>query len=123
MAEIICLESHKHRKAAERGFREWRRIFRSIADFDEHTRWADLPDEIILFFCEAGPESKHAFYDLLMRSHHLGNGHDFETQDFDRLTILMNANFSSTTRRDSSACDGRDGWQGSRARTSPSSKW
>jgi hypothetical protein len=93
MAEIICLESHKNRKAAERGFREWRRIFRSITDFDEHTRWADLPDEIILFFCEAGPESKHAFCDLLMRSHHLGTGHDFETQDFDRLTVLMNAYF------------------------------
>jgi hypothetical protein len=50
MAKIVCLESHKNRKAAERGFREWRRIFSSIADFDEHTKWGDLPDEIILFF-------------------------------------------------------------------------
>ncbi len=93
MAEIVCLESHKNRKAAERGFREWRRIFRSITDFDEHTRWSDLPDEIVLFFCEEGPESKHAFYDLLMRSHRLGNGHDFETQAFDRLSTLLNAYF------------------------------
>jgi hypothetical protein len=93
MAEIVCLESHKNRKAAERGLTERRRTFRSMTDFDEHTKWGDLPDEIILFFCEDGPESKHAFYDLLMRSHRLGNGHDFETQVFDRLSTLLNAYF------------------------------
>ena len=109
MADIICLESHKNRKAADRGFREWRRLFRSITDFDEHTRWADLPDEIILFFCEEGPESKHAFYDLLMSSHRLGNGHDFETQPFERLTTLMNAYFFITDQA-RFECMRRLGW-------------
>jgi hypothetical protein len=109
MAEIICLESRKHRKAAARGFREWRRIFQSMTDFDEHTRWADLPDEIILFFCEEGPESKHAFYDLLMSAHHGGNGHDFETQAYDRLSILMNAYFFITDQA-RFECMRRLGW-------------
>jgi len=93
MADIISLQSHKNRKAADRGFREWRRLFRSVTDLDEHTKWADLPDEIILFFCEESPESKYAFYDLLMQAHRLGTGHEFETQAFDRLSTLMNAYF------------------------------
>jgi hypothetical protein len=109
MADIVCLESHKNKKAAERGFAEWRRIFRSITDFDEHTRWADLPDEIIVFFCEEGAESKHAFYDLLMRAHHLGNGHDLETQAFERLSILLNAYFFITDQA-RFECMRRLGW-------------
>jgi hypothetical protein len=109
MAEIVCLGSHKNKKAAERGFREWRRIFQSITDFDEHTRWADLPDEIILFFCEGSPESQHAFYDLLMRSHRLGNGHDLEVQPFDRLSILLNAYFFITDQA-RFECMRRLGW-------------
>jgi hypothetical protein len=109
MPDVVCLESHKHRKAAERGFRGWRRIFRSITDFDEHTKWSDLPDEIILFFCEEGPESKHAFYDLLMRSHRLGTGHDFETQAFERLSILLNAYFFITDQA-RFECMRRLGW-------------
>jgi len=109
MAEIISLESHKNRKAAARGFREWRRIFRSITEFDEHTRWADLPDEVVLFFCEEGPESKHAFYDLLMSAHHLGNGHDFETQAYERLSTLMNAYFFITDQA-RFECMRRLGW-------------
>jgi hypothetical protein len=109
MTEIISLESHKNRKAAVRGFREWRRIFRSVTDFDEHTRWQDLPDEIIFFFCEEGPESKHAFYDLLMRAHRLGSGHDFETQAFDRLSILLNAYFFITDQA-RFECMRRLGW-------------
>lgn len=96
MADLISMEAHKNKQAAARGFKEWRRIFSSITDFDEHTKWADLPDEVLLFFCEGGPESKHAFYDLLMRAHRLGSGHDFEAQRFDRLTTLMNAYFFIT---------------------------
>ena len=109
MADIICMESHKNKKAADRGFKEWRRLFRSITDFDENTRWADLPDEIVLFFCEEGPESRHAFYDLLMRSHHLGTGHDFEAQAYDRLSILMNAYFFITDQA-RFECMRRLGW-------------
>jgi hypothetical protein len=109
MADVVSLASHKHRKAAARGFTEWRRIFRSITDLDEHTRWADLPDEIILFFCEGSPESQHAFYDLLMRSHRLGNGHDLEVQPFDRLSILLNAYFFITDQA-RFECMRRLGW-------------
>ena len=93
MGTVVALASQRHKKAAERGFREWRRLFRSITDFDENTRWADLPDEVLLFFCEESHESQHGFYDLIMSAHHLGNGHDFESQAFERLTILMNAYF------------------------------
>jgi hypothetical protein len=109
MADIICMESHKNRKAADRGFKEWRRLFQSITDFDEHTRWGDLPDEIVLFFCEEGPESRHAFYDLLMRSHHLGTGHDFETQAYHRLSTLMNGYFFITDQA-RFECMRRLGW-------------
>jgi hypothetical protein len=93
MGEIVSFLSHKYRKAAQRGFREWRRLFEAVASFDESTRWADLPDEVVVFFCEENPESKHSFYDLIMRSQRLGNGHDFEVQSYDRLTALMNAYF------------------------------
>lgn len=109
MAGIVCLESHRKKKTADRGFREWRRLFRSITDFDEHTRWADLPDEIILYFCEEAPGSKHVFYDLLMSSQQLGNGHDFETQAFERLSILMNAYFFITDQA-RFECMRRLGW-------------
>ena len=50
MGTVVALASQRHKKAAERGFREWRRLFRSVTDFDENTRWADLPDEVLLFF-------------------------------------------------------------------------
>ncbi len=93
MGEIVSLASVKSRKAAERGFREWRRLFQSIANFDENTRWADLPDEIVLYFCEESPESRYGLFDLIMGSRGFGSGHDFETQHFDRLTMLMNAYF------------------------------
>jgi hypothetical protein len=93
MGKVVALASQRHKKAAERGFREWRRLFRSVTDFDENTRWSDLPDEVLLFFCEESNESRHGFYDLIMSAHHLGNGHDFESQAFERLTILMNAYF------------------------------
>ena len=109
MAEIICLESHRKRSAAERGFREWNRLFRSIAEFDEKTRWADLPDEIILFLCDSGAKGKHALYDLIMRTNQLGCGDDFEAQEFDRLTVLMNGYFFITDQA-RFECMRRLGW-------------
>ncbi|MEN6440257.1 MAG: hypothetical protein ABFD97_16910 [Syntrophobacter sp.] len=111
MARIISMESRRRRNAANRGFMEWRRLFQSITDFDQYTRWADLPDEVILFFCEEGSESKHALYDLIMRSNQLGNGHDFETQELDRLTVLMNAYFFITDQA-RFECMRRLGWIG-----------
>ncbi|MGC8494444.1 MAG: hypothetical protein ACP5SH_22200 [Syntrophobacteraceae bacterium] len=96
MAEIFCLESLRKRNAADRGFREWKRIFRSFTEFDEKTRWADLPDEIILFASDSGAKGKHALYDLIMGANQLGCGDDFETRDFDRLSLLMNGYFFIT---------------------------
>ncbi len=109
MGAVVALASRKAKKAAERGFREWKRLFRSITDFDEHTRWSDLPDEVVLFFADESRESRHGFYDLLMGSHRLGSGHDFEMQPFERLTMLLNAFFFITDQA-RFECMRRLGW-------------
>lgn len=109
MANVVYLESHKRRIAARRGFMEWRRIFGSVIDLDEKTRWADLPDRMLLFFCEQTRESRQTFYDLIMKAHHLGNGVDFEVQAYDRLTVLMNAYFFMTDQA-RFECMRRLGW-------------
>jgi|GEM_PF-425277 len=93
MGKVISLLSHKYQKAAEKGFQEWRRLFEPVADFDRHTRWADLPSEVVAFLCEENPDSRYSFYDLIMRSQGLGTGYDFERQPYQRLTLLMNAYF------------------------------
>ena len=93
MGEVVSLAMVMRKRTAERAFREWRRLFQTLADFDENTKWRDLPDEVVLFFCEESPESRHGFYDLIMRSHRLGSGYDFEMQNFERLTMLLNAYF------------------------------
>lgn len=109
MAAVVSLASQKAKKAAERGFREWKRLFSSVAEFDESTRWADLPDEVLLFFIEESRESQHGLYDLLMSSHRLGSGYDFEMQPFDRLTMLLNAYFFITDQA-RFECMRRLGW-------------
>ncbi len=96
MPKVVSFASHKFRKAADRGFGEWQRRFSSITFFDEHTRWTDLPDEVILFFCEETPASKHSLYGLIMNAQQLGSAHDFETQPFDRLSTLLNVYFFIT---------------------------
>ena len=35
MGKIASLLSHKYERAAERGFREWRRLFQSVAAKDK----------------------------------------------------------------------------------------
>jgi hypothetical protein len=109
MGQVFSLNSERQKRVAQRGFREWRRLFQSITELTELTRWSDLPDDVILFFCEETPESKHSFYDLLMSVHHDGNGHDFETQAFDRLTTLLNAFFFITDQAHFE-CMRRLGW-------------
>lgn len=109
MSKIICFDSCRKARAAKRGFREWRNLFLSAAELDEHTRWADLPDEIILFFCEEGPHSTHSLYDLLMSAHYGGNGNDFEAQPFDRLITLLNAYYYLTDQA-RFECMRRLGW-------------
>lgn len=109
MGKVISLRSHKYEKAAVMGFREWRRLFEPVADFDRHTRWADLPDEVVAYLCEENPESRHSFYDLIMRSRGPGTGHDFESQPHDRLTLLLNAYFFITDQA-RFECMRRLGW-------------
>jgi hypothetical protein len=109
MAEILNLESSRKRIAAHRGFREWSRLFRSLSEFDENTRWANLPDETLLFLCGPDAESRHTIYDLIMTTNRLGHGDDFEAQDFDRLTILLNGYFFITDQA-RFECMRRLGW-------------
>ncbi len=109
MAEIVSFDSYRKKRAAGRGLREWRFLFQSAADFDEHTRWADLPDEAILFFCDEGPLSRHGLYSLIMNSDRSGGGDDFETQTLDRLVMLFNAYFFLTDQA-RFECMRRLGW-------------
>jgi hypothetical protein len=109
MVGIVSLQSHKKLRCAERGFREWRRLFQSATDLDEHTRWADLPDDVLLFFCEESPESRNGFYDLLMSVHCGCSGQEFESQPFDLLVKLLNAYFFITDQA-RFECMRRLGW-------------
>lgn len=109
MGQVLSLNARKQKRVAQRGFREWRRLFQSVADIGEHTRWSDLPDDVILFFCEETPESRHSFYDLLMSVHHGGNGHEFEAQPFERLSTMLNAYFFITDQA-RFECMRRLGW-------------
>lgn len=109
MGKVVSFASHKYRKAADRGFDGWTRLFSSITSFDEHTKWADLPDEVILFFCEETPASTHSLYTLIMSAHQLGSAHDFEAQPFDRLSTLLNVYFFITDQA-RFECMRRLGW-------------
>ena len=109
MGRLIDFASHRNKQTADRSFGEWKRLFASITSFDEHTMWADLPDEIVLFFCEESAASQHSFYDLIMNSHRLGSGHEFETQPFDRLSTLLNVYFFITDQA-RFECMRRLGW-------------
>lgn len=109
MGKVVSLASHKYRKAADRGFDGWQRLFSSITSFDENTRWPDLPDKVILFCCEETPESKHSLYALIMGAHRLGSAYDFEAQPFDRLSTLLNVYFFITDQA-RFECMRRLGW-------------
>lgn len=93
MAEVVSLHAHRMTRAAREGFREWKRLFRTMTDFDETTRWSDLPDRVILFLGENRSGSTFSFYDLLMRARGLGNGHDFTELPPKDLSELLNAYF------------------------------
>lgn len=90
---VISLPGYKRKKSAQRGFREWRRLFRTFHAFDENTRWSGLPDWVILFLSEDSPEGRLTVYDLLMGALDLGSGHGFETLPGHRLMPLMDAYF------------------------------
>lgn len=111
MGRVISFAAHRNKAAAASSFTEWKRRFASIMRFDEHTKWADLPDEVILFLCEESPASKHSFYDLIMNSNRLGSGHEFELQPFERLYTLLNVYFLITDQA-RFECMRRLGWLG-----------
>lgn len=90
---VVSLYKFKRRKAAQRGFREWRRLFETFHGFGENTRWSDLPDWLLLYLCEGSPESRLTLYDLLMGVSGLGSGYDFEALPPDTLMPLLDAYF------------------------------
>lgn len=93
MIKVISLESHRNQKAALRGFREWRRRFKSLPDLDEHTRWSDLPHDVILFLAEDDQEGRRLIHDLLMGTLGLGSGYEFESLPSEHLLPLLDVYF------------------------------
>ena len=96
MTETVSLEAHRLRKAARRGFREWRRLFPVLGDADEQTRIRDLPDQVLLLFCEDLPQSRVLIYDLLMGVYGLGSGYEFESLPPEQVGALLDPFFLIT---------------------------
>jgi hypothetical protein len=93
MSKVIFLESLKNHKAAQRGFREWQRRFKSIPKLDEYTLWSDLPDELVLFLAEDDEGGRKIIHDLLMGSLGLGSGYEFESLPSEKLLPLLDIYF------------------------------
>jgi hypothetical protein len=93
MAKIFSLEALKNQKAAQRGFREWRRRFKSLPVLDEHTLWSDLPDEMILVLAEDDKGGRLIIHDLLMGVLGLGSGYEFESLPSEKLIPLLDIYF------------------------------
>ncbi len=96
MEKTVSLQSHKMKKAALRGFREWKRLLPSLSYLDETTRLLDLPDDLILFFCEDTPRSRVLIYDLLMGIYGLGSGYEFESLPPETVSALLDPYFLIT---------------------------
>ncbi len=96
MEKTVSLKSHKMKKAALRGFREWKRLLPSLSYLDENTRLLDLPDELVLFFCEDTPKSRVLIYDLLMGIYGLGSGYEFESLPPETVSALLDPFFLIT---------------------------
>lgn len=88
-SEIVFLKSYKLKRAAQKGFKKWQSLFDAMPYLDENTKWSDLPDRLILFLCEDSTESRLKIYDLLMGSHGLGRGCDFESLPSHQLLPLL----------------------------------
>jgi hypothetical protein len=110
MGKVLSFDPYRRKRAEEKGLKDWTLpLFRSIGEFEEHTRWADLPDEIILFFCEEWPSSKRNFHDMLMGANLDWNGNDSDSPALDRLAALMNVYFFLTDQAQFE-CMRRLGW-------------
>lgn len=96
MKEPVSLQSHKMKKAAQRGFREWRRLLPGLGEADEQTRIMDLPDEALLYLSEDVPQSRVLIYDLLMGVYRLGSGYEFESLAPDQVSMLLDPFFLIT---------------------------
>jgi len=93
MSKIVSLESLKNQKAAQRGFREWRRRFKSPPVLDQNTLCSDLPDELILFLAEDDEGSRFIIHDLLMGVLGLGSGYELESLPAEKLIPLLDVYF------------------------------
>ena len=96
MEKPISLQNHKFKKAALRGFREWKRLLPSLSFLDETSRIKDFPDELVLFFCEDTPKSRVLIYDLLMGIYGMGSGYEFESLPPDAVSALLDPIFLIT---------------------------
>jgi hypothetical protein len=96
--DVISLSDYKRKQAARGGFREWRRLFQTLPDLDERTRWSDLPDWVILYLSEDSHESRLTLYDLIMGTLGLGSGYQFETLPPEVLLRLMDSYFAILDR-------------------------
>ena len=94
--KVVSIKLYVLRRAAENGFAEWRKLFRTFNKLDENTRWSDLPDWLLLFLCEESRESQLTMYELLMGSLGLGKGDEFESLTGDSITNLLNIYFFLT---------------------------
>ena len=93
MNNVISLESLRNQKAAKRGFKEWRRKFKGFHSLDEQTRWADFPDEVILFLADDDEGGRQLIHDLLMGALELGHGYQFESLPSEKLLPLLDVYF------------------------------
>lgn len=93
--KIISMESFKYKRAAEKGFREMRDLFKSFDYFDENTKWSDLPDYILLFLSEESKESELVIYELVMGASGRENlcGCTLKSLPSDILSTLMDIYF------------------------------
>jgi hypothetical protein len=93
MDKVVFLESVRNQKAAQRGFRQWRQKFKHLTVFDENSRWADLPDEVLFFLADDETGSKYFLYDLIMGVLGLGSGMEFESLPSEKLLPLLDVYF------------------------------
>jgi hypothetical protein len=93
MSKVVSIESLKNQKAAQRGFREWQRLFKSLPVLDENTLWSDLPDELVLFLAEDDEGGRQIIHDLLMGALGLGSGYEFESLPSNKLLPLLDVYF------------------------------
>ncbi len=82
MAEVIDLERHRTRVAADQGFRTW--LARFEEQFGPETRLRDLSASTLLFLASPGEENLYVFFDLVMGTRGLGGSVRFRLNDLEQ---------------------------------------